>query len=340
MPSTDPELINLFLQHLEVSRGRAAGTVDAYRRHLERLQGYLDQLGKSFLSATEEDIEGFAGLHLHDRGITPRSRRVPIASIRTFYQWLQKRGAITANPAESLTYPKVGRSLPGVMSLQQAEAICIQPNLETFTGVRDLAMISLLMGCGLRVSGLVALNQGDLVPDADAKGNPIAALRVREKGGNERLVPIPNEAFIAMRAYLGHQYLKDVDRSTDDGDQVLFINVSNGRKKAHERYGEARRLTVSSVQRMIWKYGEKAGIPKEQCHPHALRHLYGTELTEEGTDTLVIQQLMGHKSVESTKLYVHTSARRLREAVTAGNPLAKINTPMKDLARILYESER
>lgn len=340
MPTPNSSLIQQFMQYFELSKGRSAGTIDAYKRQLDRLTEYLDRLDKSLLEASAEDIEQFTGLHLHSRGITPRSRRVPVAAVRIFFQWLHRKGAVTSNPAENLSYPKTGRKLPGLMSLQSAEALFMQPDLDTFTGVRDLAMIAVMLGCGLRVSGLVRLNEGDLVPDIDGNGNQIAALRVREKGDHERRVPVPDETLLMLRAYLGHPYLQTVDRTTANGDLVLFINVRNGQRKAHERYGEARRLTKSSVQRMLVKYGEQAGIPRDQSHPHALRHLYGTELTEEGTDTLTIQQLMGHKSAESTKLYVHTSTRRLREAVRAGNPLGKIQTPVSGLAHILYEPDR
>lgn len=336
----DQDLIFQFLQHFEVNKGRSSGTVNSYSLQLNRLSDYLHERSLALSSASPEDIEAFTGLHLHSRGITPRSRRVPIAAIRIFFQWLHRKGVVTFNPAENLGYPKTGRKLPGLMSLQSAEALFMQPDLATFIGVRDLAMIAVMLGCGLRVSGLVRLNEGDLAPDIDGNGNQIAALRVREKGDHERRVPVPDETLLMLRAYLGHPYLQTVDRTTANGDLVLFINVRNGQRKAHERYGEARRLTKSSVQRMLVKYGEQAGIPREQSHPHALRHLYGTELTEEGTDTLTIQQLMGHKSAESTKLYVHTSTRRLREAVRAGNPLGKIQTPVSGLAHILYESDR
>ena len=99
--------------------------------------------------------------------------------------------------------------------------------------------------------------------------------------------------------------------------------------------GEHRRLSARSVRRMSMAYGAQAGIPPKCCHPHALRHLYGTELVESDTDLTTVQQLMGHATLESTKLYVHTATKRLQDAVRKGNPLAKINTPVSGLTYVL-----
>ncbi|MEN8129843.1 MAG: tyrosine-type recombinase/integrase [Pseudomonadota bacterium] len=212
----------------------------------------------------------------------------------------------------------------------------MQTQLSEFTGIRNAAIISVLMGCGLRVSGVSRLNESDLVYDTDENGKESAYLRVVEKGNNQRAVPLPDESFLFIRAYLGHPELDKIDRSLPNGDRVLFVNIRNPKVKNFDNCGDLRRLSTSGIRRMVYNLGQQAGLPKECCHPHALRHLYGTELVEAGTDTLTVQTLMGHKDANSTKVYIHLSTRRLRKAVDKGNPLGKMKTQVSGLTHLLH----
>ncbi len=331
----DQGLIDAFLIFLEMGKGRTVGTVDGYRRHLIRRVDFLSQSGQRLLTASRGDLERFTGLYLHQQGILPRSRKPAIAAVKGFYRWVLAQGLVSEDPAETIFYPSVGRKIPDFISLQHVERLFAQINLDDFKGVRDAALIACLAGCGLRVSGLTGLNQGDLIFGADDVGRQIVFLKVKEKGGHERLVPAPPETLLLIRAYLGHPELADIDRTLSDGDQVLFVNTRNPTVKNFNNCGEHRRLSSRSVRRMIVAYGAKAGIPLKLCHPHALRHLYGTELVESDTDLTTVQQLMGHATLESTKLYIHTATKRLQDAVRKGNPLAKINTPVSGLTHVL-----
>lgn len=328
-------LLIRYLEHLEISKGRSPGTVNSYRLHVQRLAEYLAHVGKTLTMATSEDIEAFAGLHLHQKGVTARSRRPAIAAIRGFYQWLLRGGIVKTNPAADLNYPSMGRKLPEAMPLEAVEAMLLQTDLETFRGVRDAAIISLLAGCGLRVSGLVAINEGHFFTEADKDGRESAFLRVTEKGGHDRILPVPPEAWLMVRAYLGHEDLKGIDRALPNGDRVLFCNTRHPGKKAFDNCGESRRLSAWGIRRLLVKYGRLAGVPAQYCHPHAFRHLYATELVEADTSLATVQQLMGHRSLESSKVYIHLAVRRLRDAVDKGNPLAKIRTPTSDLVPFL-----
>lgn len=331
----DETIILDFTSHLEVNQGRAIGTCNGYFRQLERLVTFLGDREKSLLTATQEDLEVFTGIHLHELGVSPRSRKLAIAAIRGLYKWCCRQRMLNANPAEGIRYPKTGRKLPYVMPLRAAEKILMQCDLYQFTGVRNAAVISVLMGCGLRVSGVSKLNQGDLVADVDEEGKEACYLRVREKGDHERIVPVPDECYLLIRAYLGHVGLDSIDRSLPDGDQVLFVNTRHPRVKSHDNCGEYRRLSPIGIRRMLVQLGEQAGIPREFLHPHALRHLYGTELIESDVDILSIQALMGHRDTNSTKIYTHLSSRRLRKAVDKGGPLGKIQTPVSGLIHLL-----
>lgn len=328
------DLIEAFLTFKQISQGRAERTAQKYRNCLERLERFLADRGRQLLTATAEDLEAFSGLHLHKEKLTARARRPMVAAIRTFYAWAQKGGLVAQNTAAAVEYPKAGKRLPVPMQLHHSEQLLMQPDISTFTGIRDAAMLAVMIGCGLRISGLVGLNESDLL-FSQVQDSEWLVVRVREKGDKERLVPAPHEARLMVRAYLGHEQLEEIDRALPDGDRVLFVSVGNRMIPADKYFGAARRIAVRSVRDMMVRYGEKAGIPRKELHPHALRHLYGTELTESDTSLLVTQALMGHSDPNSTEIYTQVATRKLFDAVKKGNPLGKINTPVTALLRKL-----
>ena len=255
--------------------------------------------------------------------------------MRGFYQWAVDNNLLPDNPARMLPYPAAGAILPRGMSLSNANKLIMGPDLDTFIGVRDLAILAVFMGCGIRLAGLVRLNQSDLLFSKYPDGRDWLVLRVVEKGARERVVPAPQETLYAIRAYLAHPEMRAIDRTLPSGDQVLFVSTHNQTVPAHEYYGEARRLSTRSVADMIEKYGRQQGVQRDQCHPHALRHLYGTELTEDDVQQHKIQVLLGHVDSKSTARYQHVAMRSLMAAVEKSNPLAKMKTPLSDLASIL-----
>lgn len=328
-------MIGQFREYLAFSLGRAERTAAAYARILGRLEAFLASCDRQLASATSSDLEAFVGLELHAQGVSARSRRPHVAAIRKFYEWASKRGLIASNPAEELVYPTSGRALPNVMQAKQLEALLLSIPLDEFLGIRDATIISVLAGVGLRVSGLTALNERDLVSETGERGREVWSLRVREKGGHQRLMPVPDEAAVLLRAYLVHPELKAIDRVLANGDQVLFVSTANRQVPAWRYTGEHRRLSTYAVWRMLRRRGHAAGIPQTALHPHALRHLYATELAEADVDQLTIAELMGHRDPKSTAIYVHLAQSRLRKIVDRANPLASISSPGGELARTL-----
>ena len=332
MPSND--LIDAWLRYKQHNEGRSEGTVMKYRGYLDRLVRFLERKGGDLLSATGKDLESFTGLHSHEEGLSPQSRRALVAAIRGFYAWAQKAGQLSTNPAAALPYPTAGKKLPVAMGLQNAEKLLMQPDIDTVIGVRDAAMLALLIGCGPRISGLVRLNESDL-QWANVDGREWLIVRFTEKGKKQRLVPAPHEAKLLLQAYLGHPELEDIDRDLPDGDRVLFVSVRNRGVPPHEYHGERRRISARSVHDMMQRYGEQAGIPENQLHAHACRHLYGTEMAEEDIDVLQRQALLGHEDPRTTGIYTHLATRKLAKVVTRANPLGKIRTRVSDLVREL-----
>jgi integrase/recombinase XerD len=319
------EAFLIFKQH---NQGRAERTASAYRDALQRLEAFLGD--RPLLEAGADELELFCGPWLHKQGVLAIARKPYIAAVREFFKWARHTRLIADNPALQISYPRTGRKLPRTMSLGSAERLMWGPDFSTFKGVRDAAVLSVLIGCGLRIAGLCALNQSNLI-HTEHNGKVRMVIKVKEKGGKERLLPVPREAEIVLRLYLEHAELKQIDRTRPDGDQVLFVSLSNRMIAPHEYIGEARRLAARSIRDMIKEYGEKAGIPLEQLHPHAMRHLYGTELAEDDVDLLLRQELMGHEDPKHTKIYTHLAMRKkISEADRAG-PLSKMKTPVSDL---------
>lgn len=333
--ATNESLILEWLEWFEHNQGRSAGSVNKYLAYLRNLASWLQKTrSKKLVDADKKDLEEYTGLEAHRSGMSPRSRRPLVAAIRGFYKWALDQWYVKENPAALLPYPTSGRRLPRPMSLENAEKLMMQPDLDEFIGVRDAAILSMFIGCGLRLSGMVALNESNLV-FMNHEGQEWLLIRVVEKGNKERVIPAPHETRLLLRAYLGHPELSKIDRSLPDGDRVLWVSMANRSVPEHEYYGENRRLSHRSIGEMIEKYGDQAGIPRSECRPHALRHLYGTELTEDNVQQNKIQVLLGHSDPKSTGIYQHVAMRSLMKEVARSNPLAKMKTPVTELTKTL-----
>jgi integrase/recombinase XerD len=321
-----------YLQH---SKNLSPRTYGKYFMYLERLRVFLAGRGLDHLTASPDDLEEFCGMHQLKAGVRPVSRKPIISCLRGFFAWLAAKGKRGDNPAAILVLPKVGDPDKMYMRLGDAEKLLFNPDLSTFLGVRDAAMMATLLGCGIRVSGLVGLNDSDLIFERDKTGKELLTLRVREKGNKQREVPAPDEVRLFIRAYLGHPDIANIVRTLDNNDRVLFVSTNNKRVAEHLYYGERRRLTPKSVFEVIRKHGRMVGLPDSILHPHAFRHLYGTRLAEGGLDIKNIQTLMGHSRPETTAIYIRMATQRLRTDSDRCNPLAQIRTPVTGLAAAL-----
>ena len=323
----------------QYSQGRSAGTVSKYRGYVRRLEEWAKQQGRPRLALTTDELEQFTGMTAHRMGLTPRSRRALVAAVRGFYAWCKRAQLVPKDPAALLEYPECGERLPRGASMKTAETLLLAPDLSTFLGVRDAAILSVLIGCGIRLSGLVALNESGLIWVEDDAGGERLVLRVREKGGKERLVPAPADTRLLIRAYLGHEDLEHIDRQIKGGDRVLFVSTKNRSVPEHQYRGEARRLAERSVQDMITTYGRRCGLPEDEIHPHALRHLYGTEMTEEDVNLSELQALMGHSRADTTTTYIKLATRKLAQSVDRASPITRMNTPARQLAQRLEKKQ-
>jgi len=331
---TELELTRRWLEWLQHNRGRAEATVAKYGEIIERLSKWAAKEKQlTLLQLKPNDLAEFTGPVAHAAGLAPRARRPMVSAIKNFYGYAAAQGACKP-VAKDLDYPKVGRRLPVGMSLQDAERLLMAPDIGTFAGLRDASMIAMFIGCGMRVSGLTGLNESALTWTHNQ-----LTVSVKEKGGNERLVPVPSEAATLLQAYLAHPDLAALDRSTATGDQVLFVSLNSGSIPTHEFHGERRRISARGLRYVIERNGERAGIHRSKLHPHAARHLYGTELAESSVDILQRQALLGHEDPKSTAIYTHLAARRLREIVDRSNPLAKMKNQLLESVRDIAKAK-
>lgn len=319
-----------FLEYLRHGKNRSARTCEVYDLALTRLAEYMGD--RDPLTANHDDLVMFAGKWLFDRGVAANGRKPYVAGVKMFFKWAAAGGGlIKRNPAVALEYPKLSRTMPLRLTLGNAEKILHQPDLSTFKGLRDSAIMHVLIGCGIRVSALTGINEGDFIPDV-VNQQARLLVKVRTKGDKEEMKLLPQQADLVVRMYLEHPDLAAIDRVISDGprrgDKVVFVQTGNSKLPADQFIGERRRMGPKAVLAMIKTYGNKAEIPANQLHPHAMRHLFGTELIEGDVNLARVQSAMGHSDPKSTLIYVHLAQAKMAKEIDRANPLAKITTPI------------
>jgi integrase/recombinase XerC len=219
-----------------------------------------------------------------------------IASVRTFFEFLIRRGEMKSNSAKLVPSPKGEKRLPTFLTVDEVVKLVEAPGSDNAYESRDRAILELLYSCGLRVSELVGINLNDL--DLESM-----SVKVLGKGNKERLVPLGSKASSAIKIYL----IQRLDLKPKE--DYLFVNSRGGR------------LTTRSIDRIIKKYAAISGIPKN-ISPHVLRHTFATHLLGGGADLRAIQEMLGHKSLSTTQRYTHTSVEKLMEIYDKTHPRA------------------
>ena len=337
----DTGLIDEWLQWSEINKGMATSTMGKYRQAALRLKEYLHKNDATFETASADQIELWAGLVLFkDYKLTAPARKPLIAAVKNLYRYLERRSdkRFQQSPAALLQAPRVGRTCGTKLQLHNLERILQQPDLNTWEGARDLAMLMMLAGTGLRVDTLAKLNTSN-IRRTEYKGADRYLIKTRTKGQTEIEVPLPLEAQVALQFYLAHAETQEIDREilvNEYADSVLFVTRGNRMVKKAAYHGEARRISSKTIDDRIKIYAEKAGIPNVESHAHAFRHLFGTEMAEDDATPFEIQALMGHADIRSSQVYIHMATRKKTERSDISNPLGKVSTPMSDMAKQFF----
>lgn len=294
-----PQMIEQFLEYLEVEKNSSPLTIRNYRHYLMRFATWLEkQKAVSGLEdITLENVRQYrvflSRLETHGASLSRKTQAYHIIALRAFLKWLIKHDYKVLSP-EKLDLPKAEARSPNFLSGEQVERLLNAPSLSTPQGKRDKALLELLFSTGLRVSELVSIDRDKL------------DLGTREFGiiGKGRR---PRVVFVSRRAaeWIG-QYLAD----RDDNYKPLFIRLAGRRDAAVS--DEAMRLTPRSVQRLIKKYARKIKLPVEVT-PHVMRHSFATDLLMAGADIRSVQEMLGHKNIQTTQIYTHVTNRQLKE---------------------------
>jgi integrase/recombinase XerD len=271
--------ISSFLTHVKVDKGLSSNTVSAYRRDLVKFDVFAQKRKLSLEGVSRDDLVDFlAGLYRMN--LESRTVARHLVTLRNFFRFAQIHELITSDPSINLESPKIRRSLPGYLRLEEVETLLEQPDSATALGLRDRAMLEVLYSTGLRVSELIGLRVSDL----DSK---VGCVRCIGKGDKERIVPVGRKALVMVERYLRDARPKLLGKLR--GSPTLFVN----------------RRGVSLSRVGVWKilsgYGKRAGL-RVSLTPHKLRHSFATHLLERGADLRSVQLMLGHADISTTQI--------------------------------------
>lgn len=328
------QIIDDWLAWLTTSKGRAKLTVEKYGHAVRNFFEWCKQENVQPFYVTAKQLDKYTGRHLHNKGLTPSTRRPIVSAMRSFYSWAHRHSYMPVDLSPLIIPPRVVESLPNAASLRTIERLLMAPDTTTLQGLRDAAIIAVLAGTGIRVSSLCALNRSSLQIQS-VEGDKKAYLRIIAKRQRQMLVPLPRTARVLLHAYLIELSSSGIDCRLRHGDSVMFVSFWNGHCPAEKYYGERRRLGRKSVNGILIKYGRAMGLPEHECHPHAFRHAFGTALHNDNVSPLDMQRLLGHSKVDTTARYAHVGLDRVTKIADRSNPLAKLdNTLVKGLNQI------
>nr|WP_242659369.1 site-specific tyrosine recombinase XerD [Thermostaphylospora chromogena] len=299
-------MLSDYLAHLAVERGLAANTLASYRRDLRRYIDHLTERGRhSFREVGRDDVVAFlTALREGDdehQALVESSAARAVSAVRGLHRFALREGVAGHDPAHEVRPPRRLRRLPKAISVEEVERLIAAAGPEGAPlTLRNRALLEVLYGTGARISEAVGLAVDDVEPARED-------VRLRGKGGRDRVVPLGRCARRALDAYLvrARPQLAAHGRGTS----ALFLNARGGR------------LTRQGAWEVLRGAAERAGL--DRVSPHMLRHSFATHLLDGGADVRVVQELLGHASVTTTQVYTLVTVDRLREVYAAAHPRAR-----------------
>jgi site-specific recombinase XerD len=293
-----------FLAWMQIEQGRAAKTIEAYRRDLRAYEEWLRTRGKTAMTATSADVEAFVSL-LRRHGKAPRSVARQFAALRMLHKYLAIEGERGDDPAAFVDGVKVPSGLPKPLREDDIDRLLSAIGGDDSFARRDRALVEFLYATGARISEACGVSLGDL-----DMGDSL--VRLLGKGNKERIVPFGRRAHAALRDWLdegGRGMLVPQRWKTRDHADAVFLGV------------HGTRLTRQAAFNIVRKYARLAGI-KEEVSPHTLRHSCATHMLVHGADLRVVQELLGHASVSTTQVYTKVDDELLVRVYRESHPRA------------------
>ncbi len=286
-----------YVHFLTVERQLAQNTIKSYQRDLTAYLRFIESQSLETLNSIERAIVLQYLQKLKDSGKSSRTLSRHISSIRSFHQFLVREQVTTHDCTIHIELPKIEQKLPDILSISEIELLINSIDNTTSQGKRDISLLELLYGTGMRVSELIAIDMADL-------HLTMGFVRVFGKGSKERIVPLGRSAVDACTVYL-NEARPVLNRDTN----AVFLNM------------HGRRLTRQGCWKILKDAGKKAGIQKV-ISPHLLRHSFATHLIENGADLRAVQEMLGHADISTTQLYTHVSKKRLKDVYSQYHPRA------------------
>ena len=287
-----------FTEYLRNEKKSSENTVLSYARDLKGFCRFMKESGVlDPAKVNRTNVMAYVyELQKQRKAGTTVSRN--IASIRSFFQFLQRKGVVTENPAADLELPKVEKKVPEILSLDKVELLLEQPSGDEDKEIRDKAMLELLYATGIRVTELISLRVEDI-------NLPLEYIRCGSDT-KSRIIPIGAQAKASLRRYLDkvreHMLLRP-------DEEVLFVNC-NGKP-----------MTRQGFWKIIKAYAKKAGI-EEDITPHMLRHSFAAHLIENGADLRSVQEMLGHSDISTTQIYTKLTNQKLKNVYAKTHPRA------------------
>ncbi len=289
--------ISAFLAFKTGMENSSIRTSSAYYHDLTtQFTPFLNKRGKYLITdITQQDIEEFL-LQIKERSLkgSVANMNRKLAAIKSFLSYLEGRKLIQSNPCKDIRSPKDHKTTIAYLSEEEKTSLLyeVEHTSTPFYRERDVAIIKLFLGTGIRVSELTNLK----VKDLEFRLQAISYIRIRRKGGNEANLPVNNKVVFAVRTYLKKRDAQDIN-------QPVFLS-KNGQQ-----------MRANTVYHLVKHYLKSAGIEKKKWGPHLLRHTVGVSLRRQGVDIATIQHLLGHKKLETTAIYLNVESQDLEKAV-------------------------
>jgi integrase/recombinase XerD len=293
--------ISSYLTHVQVEKGLASNTLSAYRRDMAKFEDFAKKRKLALNAVKRDDLVDFLA-SLYRQKLESKTVARHLVTLRNFFRHAQVQGSISEDPTAHLESPKIRRSLPGYLRLEEVEKLLELPDQKTPLGLRDRAMLEVLYSTGLRVSELTSLR----VTDLDMK---VGCVRCIGKGDKERLVPVGRKALGIVERYLRDGRTALIGPGRGSAGAFLFVNRRGGR------------ISRVGVWKIFSAYGRKAGL-RVPLTPHMLRHSFATHLLERGADLRSVQLMLGHSDISTTQIYTHVVEERLKQIYKAHHPRA------------------
>tara|TARA_B100000029_G_scaffold345288_1_gene337693 strand:- start:1765 stop:2667 length:903 start_codon:yes stop_codon:yes gene_type:complete len=281
-------LIDGFIDSIWLEKGLSQNTLNAYRQDLSNFNNWLRPL--HLQKADKVSLLDYLAHRLKE-GYSSRSTARSLSSLRAFYAYLVSKSIINENPTSKIQSPKLGHSLPKVLSEEDVEKLIKAPDTKAPLGLRDRAMLELLYACGLRISELINLEVLNL-------NLRQGVVKVIGKGGKERIVPMGEQALEWISDYLAYGR----EQLVVDNKKTSLIFLSN----------RGTGMTRQTFWYRIKFYANKSGVDKS-LSPHTLRHAFATHLINHGADLRTVQLLLGHTSLSTTQIYTEVARYRMKE---------------------------